>query len=415
MLIDKSFVLVGSFVVTIMVARYLGPSNLGLISYGIAIGTISLSIAQWGANYTIYDTAAKNIRRSLFFIVNTEKQRIGIFFFLYIIFIFGIILFEHYSAKDFSIVALVVLSQIFLSLDIAQYHFNATLNSRINAKSSMAAKLIAMSLRVGFVFFGLDVIWFVIPFFIEGGIIYFYRRNSLSSSISCRQKNSSHFYKKKYFNIGIPLVITGVCTTLYAKVYDIMLANFASYSDVGFYNTGIVVNAAWTFVPMAIGISFLSTVMKEKNESEQIKGFSFVLMLVIAVSIPMLLGAYIFPKEIVLYTFGEKYKYVSEILFILSVGSLCSTLGFFSNRIINSFSGGGAYLLKKAVISSFLMIVLSYFLVKNFGLIGAAYGYCLSEILNLTIFNYLFKNGIIFKIQKNLFFSFIYYKKFQQN
>lgn len=408
MLIDKAFLLVGGFIVTVMVARYLGPNSLGLISYGLALGAIVISISQWGANYTIFDTASRNVRRSVRFIQSSELLRGYIYILSYFTISFWVLFFSEYNTTEAIIILLVFASQIFLSLDIYQFHFNATLNSKINAKSSIYAKALSMGLRAAFVFLGVDVIWFILPFFVEGILMYLMRRHYFNLTNVSIHKKKSIKYKRKYFSVGIPLVATGICTTLYSKVYDVMLANMTSYVDVGLYGVGNVINTAWTFIPMAVGISCLSTPMKEIEENKKLTGYSFVTLVIIMVSLPIMLFIYFFHNEIINITFGIKYERVKEILFMLSIGSFLSTLGFFFNRMINSFPDGSGYLLKKVFISAVVMVLLSYFLVRQYSLNGAVYGYVISEFLNLTLLNYLFRNGIIFKIQIGILSSLKY-------
>jgi O-antigen/teichoic acid export membrane protein len=409
MFVDKAFLLVGSFVVSVMVARYLGPEQLGLISYGVALGALVIAVSQWGANYTIFNTAAKNFRRSVGYIVNTEKLRLYIYLACFTVVNVWLFIFGDYTSSEYQVVSLVVLSQIFLGLDIYQYHYNALLKSKINAKSSIIAKTVSMSLRAIFVYFQFGIVVFIIPFFIEGYILYKLRKQKFKQEFVC---NSDLKYTKQYFHLGLPLVATGVCIAIYTKMYEVMLANLVSYKAVGIYSVAFVINAAWTFVPMSIGISLVSKPMKEKNQDQMMLGYSFVTLIVFLSSLPMLILTFFIPEEIIYYTFGDQYLDSARILFILALGSMLSTLVFITNRMINSMPGGGEYILKKVLISSILMVVVCYFLVENYGVYGAALGFLLSELINLTLFNYFFKRFNLFKLHLQVPFSFSYYKQY---
>jgi O-antigen/teichoic acid export membrane protein len=412
MFIDKAFLLVGNFIVSVLVARYLGPQNLGYVSYGIALGAIAIAISQWGANYTIFNTGAKNIKRSYKYIMATEKIRSVIYLVIYLIINIILIFFSQYERNTYYLISLVLLSQIFLALDVYQFHYNATLQSKINAKSSILAKLLSMFMRVTFVYFEMNVLYFIIPFFIEGIIIYWKRRSNLAKENIKINKSAS--YVKHYFNIGLPLVLTGVCVVIYSKINELMLGWLISYKTLGLYSVSFVLNSAWTFVPMSIGISLLSKPIKEKmNSNEQKLGFSFVSIIVFASSIPMLLITYFFADIIIELTFGYEYLESSRILFIMSIASALSVLGFISNRIINLYDGGGRYLMYKTFISSIIFIIMSYFLVKQYEILGAAYGFLLSELFSLTILNYFYQKGLLFKIHIKVFSSHGYYQQYK--
>jgi O-antigen/teichoic acid export membrane protein len=410
MFIDKAFLLVGSFIVSVMVARYLGPENYGLISYGLALSTFIIAICQWGANYTIFDSSVKNSKRSAFYIRNTERSRIFLFFILMIIIDVWLFIFGRYDLDEYMIVVLVVFSQIFLALDIYQFHYNGMLRSKINAISSLIAKSVSMSLRVIFVFQDMNVIYFIIPFFIEGVIIYFIRRNKLEINNSNRR--IGRIYNKHYFGVGIPLAATAICISLYTKVNEILIANIVSYKLLGIYSVTASLTYAWTFIPMSIGVSLLTKPLSEDSISEKIKGFSFITLITLISVVPILLFIYFFADEVVLLTFGIDYIESSILLFVFSFGGVFSVLGFITNRMINSFQFGSGFLLKKAIISSFVMLCISYFLVVNFGVIGAVWAIVISEFLSLTILNYFFYDRIIMKVHFGIFNSFTYFRKF---
>jgi O-antigen/teichoic acid export membrane protein len=408
MFIDKAFLLVGGFVVSVMVARYLGPENLGFISYGIALGGLAIAFTQWGANYTIFNVAAKNEKLSILFISTTEKYRIYIYIIIFLIVNIWLYKFGGYTNDDFLLISLVFLSQVFLGLDIYQYHYNARLTSKINAISSMIAKVISMAMRLYFALNEMNIFYFVIPFFIEGAIILILRRNALLKIYTIKQKN----YRNVFFQLGIPLVTTGVFVVIYTKINELMVGNIVSYEALGLYSVGLTLNYAWTFIPMSVGISLVSKVIQDIAIEDKIHGFAFVTVMSLLCGSPMLIMVYFYSTEILKYTFGIQYESIDSILFIQALGCLFGTLGFITNRVINSFPKGGQYLLFKVTLSSIFMIGLSYFLVEKYGIIGASISFMVAELLNLTLFNYFFHNCLIFKIHSKIFNSWLYYKSY---
>jgi O-antigen/teichoic acid export membrane protein len=409
MFIDKAFLLVGSFIVSVMVARYLGPEKLGFISYGLALGALAISIAQWGANYTIFDTAAKKEKRSSNYIISTEWLRLCIYVVVYLLLNIWLFFYGKYNKNDYILISSVLLSQVFLALDVYQFHYNAILKSRINATSSMVAKLISMSMRLYFAINQMHVFYFIIPFYIEGAIIYFLRRRALGVIEYSKYKK----YSMHYFNIGLPLVVTGVCVVIYTKINEVMIGNLVSYQALGIYSIAVTINYAWTFFPTSIGISLLSKPLQEKNKKMKEYGFSFVTMISLVCSIPMIICAYLFPEQIIRYTFGVAYGDAKDVLFIISLASLLGLLGFLTNRMINSELGGSKFLLKKVIASSALMIPISYIFVSKWGLQGAAYSFLIAELFNLTFFNYLFENKVILNTHKKIISSFRYFDHYK--
>ncbi|MGX9418468.1 hypothetical protein ACWU4D_14060 [Vibrio sp. WJH972] len=409
MFVERAFLLLGGFIVTVMVARYLGPEQLGLISYGVALGAFAIAISQWGADYTIFNTAATKPKRSAFYIYSTEKYRFALYIAVFAIINIWLLLSGNYETDDYNLIALVVLSQVFLALDIYQFHYNAILKSKINAKSAMFAKVLAMGVRALFVFNDVNVIYFFIPFVIEGWLIFYIRRKCFDK-VQC--SHSTH-YRNSYFVTGIPLVFTVASVTVYARMYEVMLANVVSYTAVGIFSISIALNYAWNFIPSSIGISLLSKPMKEKAEEEMIKGYSFVSLVTLLSVIPILCITYYIPDMVISLTYGAQYTAASKVLFVVSVAVILSTLGFVTNRMINSVSGGRRYLFKKALFSSPILIVLSYQLISQHGVVGAGVAFMLTELLNLTVFNYFFNKGMILKVHFSILSSLSYYQKYK--
>ncbi|MGF1756286.1 hypothetical protein L4C33_22210, partial [Vibrio makurazakiensis] len=76
LIVDKCFLLIGGLIVTAMVARYLGPEQLGKISFGVTLSVLCTIISQWGASYTIFNMSSKNEIKTLVTISATFLPRL---------------------------------------------------------------------------------------------------------------------------------------------------------------------------------------------------------------------------------------------------------------------------------------------------------------------------------------------------
>ncbi|WP_172903767.1 polysaccharide biosynthesis C-terminal domain-containing protein, partial [Escherichia coli] len=68
------------------------------------------------------------------------------------------------------------------------------------------------------------------------------------------------------------------------------------------------------------------------------------------------------------------------------------------------FKSGFSFLSLKMMLTMLLSIPSAYFLTKEYGIYGAAISTIITEFLSLTLMNYLFRNGIIFKLHYKMFF-----------
>ena len=110
------------------------------------------------------------------------------------------------------------------------------------------------------------------------------------------------------------------------------------------------------------------------------------------ISILVILGEWILN-----FLYGSDYRDAYELILILGLATLCSGLGTISARFLvkeESYS----YISKKMICVAITALPISYVMIYNFGLIGAAYSVLIIELLSLTFFNYFYKNGLLFKI-----------------
>lgn len=391
---DKFFLLFGGFVVTAMVARHLGPEQMGKISYGLIFSALCTTVSQWGGSYTVFNTAVSKRGKAVTFIRSTLKTRFCIYLFTWSL--SSIYLYNSLVYDDFLIVSLVCLSGIFLGLDIYTFFFNATLKSRINAKSSMVAKSLTMLLRVGFVIKGLNVHWFILPLVIEGFIIFFLKMKKLKSEEQLEERNAAY---NEYFRSGLVFLGSGLMVFLYAQINRIVLKEYVSFEDLGIYSVGLALAGAWTFIPMSIGISFLTKALA----SQKIEDYSFTYFLVLAVSIPVILFVFIFKKTIIVLTFGEGYLEIAPVLPYMCITALFTVYGFLNNRHIGSMDRGGRYLQIKVFVIAIISFPLTIYLVSIYGLFGAVFSILIVELFSFTMANYFKSNAIIFRIQLKVF------------
>lgn len=388
--IDKVFVLLGGLIATIVVARYLGPEQLGKITLGIALSGLCVALGQWGANHTIFDGTLKYKKNIGKVIVSSEKARFIVYIATWLMITIVIYSIDSYR-EDVVIISLAILSGLFLSLDVHQFYYNAILSNKINATTNLWGKLSSTLVRVIFVWAKLDTVFFVIPYFINNFILYYFRRGS-KKNITKSKLHLKWFFKKGQF-----FALTATLTFVHLKINELLLSHYSDFSDLACYSIGMALAFSWTFLPLAIGNGLfrLPTTFKDKEKAN--KYFSFIFSGMLIVSLPVVIFFEMFSSEIIDLTLGDDYRKASSILGLLCLATLCSTLNVVTSRVIG-YMEGGRYLAKKILYVSFLNIPITIFLISNYAIEGAAFAILLTELLSLTIFNYFFHNGVIFKI-----------------
>ncbi|MCR9612790.1 oligosaccharide flippase family protein, partial [Vibrio alginolyticus] len=313
LILDKFYVLFCGLIVSTIVARHLGPEELGVLNFGITLSMICVAISQWGASFIIFNTASRDEVLAVKYIKDTYFIRLALYLFTcLILYSYLSITLEQSKAL---MITLICLSNIFLGLDIYQFYFNGCLSSKTNAKAGMIAKSITMIIRLSFVSLGLGLEWFIIPLIVEGAIIVWKKHRELPVFLVEHELENK---TKEYIRKGTPFLISTFFVVVYTKSNEILLQEFSTFKDIGLYSAGMLLANAWAFIPMAIGTSVLSEAIKNRNTEQ----FSFCYFIVFMVSVLPIVLMILFSEEIVDIVFGEEYLGVTRILPILSISSL---------------------------------------------------------------------------------------------
>ncbi|WP_196298966.1 oligosaccharide flippase family protein [Vibrio campbellii] len=386
LIIDKLFVLGGGLIATTLVAKYLGPEQFGILSYGLTLSLFITAVAQWGANYVIFNLAAKDRKKSELIIHKTMTYRIVVYLLLSII--VSVVLHIKLDYEDAKVISAICFCNLFLSLDIYQYYFNGSLSSQLNTKITLIAKVSSILSKVCLVVIGVDLVVFTLPILLEGIIVFVLKKRRFSniSKLSNFVVDKS-FSTRKYFYEGFPYVASSFLVLAYTKSNELFLQELTSFSELGVFTAGMLLSNAWVFVPIAVGTSLLTKAISSGDNSD----YAFTYFSTALISIPIILLLYFFRNEVILLTFGSEYMKLSTILPILSIGSLFSVFVFLINRQISNYEGGGGYLIKKTGATAAISISFSYLLISIYGVNGAVLTWVITQFFGVSLGNIWFK------------------------
>lgn len=115
-----------------------------------------------------------------------------------------------------------------------------------------------------------------------------------------------------------------------------------------------------------------------------------------------MLGFFAIFGGIISLLYGDKYDGANEILIPMVLVCLFSGLSTVSEKYIMKFNSY-VYLQRKTNVLMVFNILVSFAMIRYFGLKGAVYSLLATEVLSTTLLNYLFRSGEIFKIHINTF------------
>lgn len=393
-----------TYLYRIIIARDFGPETYGLFSLTIMILTGFVSLFSLG----FYD----GVLRFIPFYRGKRKENnvryIFRFSFIVLLFssIFATILL--YFLSDFISINLfhnsgltIFLKILSLSLPFFSlaYFFLSLLQAHEKIKihsfiSDILFNFINLISLIILVFIGLKINGVIFSYFIGLVIIF------LVSLIFCRKKipkilvrptlreNLKKKLKKELISYSWPLILFGIINGLLPNVDSFVIGYIKGASDVGIYNTAILIAGFMTFVPTLFYRLFFPLITREfskknlnmiKELSKQIQKWIFI------VNLPLLVLMIIFPGVFINLLFGAQYITAEIPLRFLAIAFFLTSLIMILSGLI-SMIGKSKIILLNTIIFSVLNLILNILLVPKYGTSGAAFATMISYTILAIIF-----------------------------
>lgn len=362
-----------SFIVGILTARYLGPSNYGLISYAGVYTGFFTSVASLGLNSVIVKELIDNKERqgAILGTVMALKTMASGCCIAAIVMLTLII--DRGEQTTNLVVFLCSLALLLQATNVFEFWFQSRLESKLSALAALIAYAVTAAYRVILLVTRQSVEAFAIATSIDYACItvaqiWFYRRRSGPRLSFSRQdaarmlKSSCHF------------MLSNMMVAIYGNTDKFMIKHMlGSEAEVGYYSIALTLNLTWTFVLTAIIDSFNPIIMESRQQNieeyrrrnQQLYGIIFYISTVVS------LGITILAKPIIGIMYGEAYAGAVSPLRIITWYTAFSYLGVARNAwiVCEGKQKYLKYLYGSAVV---LNILFNYILIPPYGPSGAA-------------------------------------------
>jgi PST family polysaccharide transporter len=265
---DRFLRMFGAVVVSTAVARYLGPSQFGLLNYGLAIYALFNIMSNLGLDFVVVRDIALD--------ESGEPQILGTAFVLKAVAsvattvaaIVAARLLEPHNSALIIIVALMSFASISQALDVIDYLFQAKTRSRYAVVPRNIAFVAASIARLAAVFMHLSLLSFawiaaleVLGAEIGLGISYLHFRRFTP-------RWNWHLPRAKaLLSESWPLLMSSVLIMIYMRTDQILLGKMASKAVVGQYTAAIRLSEIWYSIPIIICASVMPRLLKGRESN----------------------------------------------------------------------------------------------------------------------------------------------------
>lgn len=381
-LVEKIITLPVSLIVGILVARYLGPADLGILSYCTSVIVFFSAIRGLGMQGVINrDLIAHPERRNE--IIGTSV----VFLFLgalvaYVLSIVTICLLRPAQPLYILLVSILGLGFFFRINDPIRAFYSAQVKSKFIVLSGLIGFGLSNLLKVYLVYAKSQLIFFSITIVIDTAVasimMFFYLKHFDMSiaQFTYRFGEGMRILKESY-----PLILSGTVVLLYMKIDQVMIGQMLSESDVGNYSVGVRLAEIWIFIPGIVQSSTFTSIIKSKKNSneEYLRKLQSLFKTVIFISYCIIVPLFFFAEPLVKLLYGPDYADAGSVLLIL-----LGTIPFASLGIARASYIYGNNLIKLhsliSVIGLVINVFLNYYFIQFWGIRGAAYASLITNI-----------------------------------
>ncbi|MGY6561890.1 MAG: flippase [Luteibaculaceae bacterium] len=395
LLVDKVARLFFGLVVGVLVARYLGPANLGLWNYGLAIFTFFTVFPSLGLEYT---TARELVK------ADTESQGKIISTVLFLKFLGAIVgitiavsaIYVLKGSTDilFPIVFILTLGFLFMTFDAFDYYFQSKLIQKRTVTAKLSAFLVVSGYKAVLIWINAPLLWFVwsstIEFFIAAvGLLYVF--NSLPNRPRLAKPNLH--LAKKLLKDSTPFAASAILVLIYYRVDQVMITELLGEEQNGIYAVAVRIYELFMFLPTVLVSSFLPVITKKFQESE--KEFKTTLKQLYAIltyaAILSSLAVWFLAPWIMNLLYGASFSGSGAALQVIALGFYPVFLGIATGNylIVRNLKG---FNLLRSFIGLSINVALNFWLIPIYGIVGAAIASVISNFASTVLIIFLKDN-----------------------
>ena len=387
--IDKIIRMGMGLVVTVWIARYLGPKEFGLLNYATAFAALFSVLASLGLE--------KIVVRDLLRETSQKDLILGTTFFLRFaasIAVFSVTVCTSYLLRPadtltLTLVAIIAGGMIFQSFDTIDYWFQSQILSKYTVYAKNAAFLLLSVIKIILLLIKAPLTsfaWAASAEIMLGAIgliaMYRFKGNKLSAW------RGSLEVSREMLRDSWPLILSGIAIMIYMRIDQIMLGQMIGDRAVGIYSATIKISEIWYFIPLAVCTSIFPVIINSKNTNKKLylDRLQKLYDILAWISISGALIVSFFADQIIYRLYGPQYALAGSILRIHIWSGVFVFLGVASGQylVAENLTRIALYRTSSGAIVN---VILNLILIPRYSFIGAALATLISQCVAMYLFD----------------------------
>lgn len=366
--------LVSALLVGIFVARYLGPTQYGIMNYAVSFVTLFLVIATFGfENIEIREEAKANDQKDV--ILGTVFVLRLLLSIVTIVTISVVAYINETDLYTYGIIMIYAITVILSPFDVIRNYFTSLIQNENIVKVGIFRTILSGTIKIVLLLVHASLVWFVISLVFDAcilaqGYCYVYKKKIGSM-------RSWHFDKvwaRYLLRQSFPLLLSGVAATIFLQIDQIMIGNMIDKTSVGYFSVASKFVEVLLYVPIILIQTVSPLLVKERKydldsyrkKSQMFMNVTVWLCAFCAIFISLC------SQYIVVWTFGLKYAASIAILQILSFKIIGVALNIVSGQIL-IIEEKQKYFVLRSLSGCIVCVVLNVLVITRFGVCGVAF------------------------------------------
>lgn len=389
----KIYQVVVNLVVSMLTARFLGPSNYGLINYAASFTALFTSLCTLGINSILVNELLNQKERQGTVLGSAIGLRLASSFFSVITIVALAYALNPGEKTTVLVVLIYSTTLIFQCFDTLNYWYQSNLNSKTAAIIAAVGYTAASVYKIVLLVTRKNVLWFAASHVVEYALVAVllvicYCRNAGKS----QRLTFSASIGKGLLSSSYHFILSGLMVAIYGQMDRIMLKSMLNEAAVGYYSAASSITTMWPFVLAAI-IDSAKPVILEQYGINRERFETYLIRLygaVIYVSVGIAVVITIFSKYIILLLYGTDYMEAQAALCILCWDTAFSYLGVARSTWLVP-QGKQKYEKYIAASGAVCNLVLNAIMIPVWGVNGAAFATLLTQVFTNFVVGFFIK------------------------
>lgn len=373
--------LLSGLIVGIIVARYLGPEQYGLMNYIVSYVLLFQIFSIFGLDAIEIREEARG-EKPFTTIIGTA---FGLKVMLALLFM-GLCIGTSWVADDnveqTALIAIYSLSIVLNSMAVIRNYFFAIVQNEYVVKAEIARMLIGIVIKLGLLLAGASLTWFIVAYMFDfalvaGGYIMAYHKKVGRLSDWTFEWSYARFLIKESF----PLLLTSTAVIIYQRIDQVMIGRMIDNESVGYFSVASRFVEVLIYIPMMLAQTITPILVKARERSHEEYVMKAQQFMNLSFWLSMLAAAFtaVIAYWLVRLTYGMAYLPAVAVLQVMAFKAASVALSNTAGAMLVT-EGLQRWAVMRDCFGCVVCVGLNYLLLPRYGIMAAAVVAILSNV-----------------------------------